>query len=605
MKKVIFILTVFFLGITKVNAYTSIDVIKISQDRTKYEIMGSSLTRPSLADKQKFVFDEKDVVNYNTKIEEYLNTYYSNTFLDGGMDDNGNIVRKSALLPAELVTLAVFKGGGSDGSCRLVNHEIDCSSRDNPANWTHSQRTRTEYLRESYPMLMDELVAIRPKDIYEPISFLNPGTNLPNSILDNGNIDSEGRWVATTPIKIYESEYEKGSAEIFANESNPYGVASLYFSKDGFRYTQKGTGTALYETWTDEQINNVCAVYYDNPHYMEWCQTTLNESKGRYLGSIQKVPIDKKNNVIHGIWFTLFNSSDENSKLNKARKENGFDGFAAIYEFEVPIEVIPDVKSESNYEELEKKKTGMQENNAKIFIDNKEVTVKNLKDYDLGRIYVSLEDICKNIDNCNIEQGTDSENKPFYRITRKILNTEIEFALIHYPNTKIFETTTYKNNDKLNYDIISPAVGRVDSESKVINGVLYVPIRFVVEGLGANINYIGSRDGYPEEVHVSFIDTGDMKIDSDNLKQSSQNDKYTTTKDTNNINFTTNLDGTSNFYTFQLNSSSVQITNDGAGDYKHQVVFKSKGTYKYLVVSKTNNNGSEFMAYKIFELEYE
>ncbi|MBE6152896.1 MAG: hypothetical protein E7166_01525 [Firmicutes bacterium] len=599
MKKMFLFIVMFFLGITSVNAYIVMDNIEISEDRTKYYISGSTLTRPSLADKEKFVFDEQNVVNYINKIEDFIEPYYSNVFYDGGMDDDGKLSTISSLIPAELLSSHVFVGGGSSGSCRLVNGEIDCNSRDNPVNWDRAQQINSRYLREAYPILLDDLVSITRPDIYSPISFNNLSGTLPNSIISNGTLDSDGRWVSNNPIKIYESEYKKGKVELLTRGNNPYGLSGLYFSRDGFKYRETSLDTKnVYERLTEEQIDEACSKYEQT--YQSICKRVTGNI---FIGSLNTVPIDTKNKVIHGLWFTTFSGSNENIKINTARQTYGTRGFGAIYEFEIPIEVIPDVVEEKNDEKV---LTGIQENNAKIYIDNKEVKIKNLKDYDLGRIYVSLEDVCKNIDTCNIEKKQNEKGKTFYRVTRKILNTEIEFSLIHYPETKTFETTVYKNNESLNFDIISPASGYIDAESKIIDNVLYVPIRFLLEGLGANISYVSSKGNeYPEEVHVSFNDNGDIKIESNTLeKDSNDKFKYISKTNKNYISFMSSFEGTKRFYAFQLEKNNAPVSKSDIEKYSNMIEFPEDDTYKYLIVNKTSNNGSEFMAYQIFTFEY-
>jgi len=569
--------------------YMGIGEINITNDKTQYIIRGSHVKRPSLLEKQNFVFDQQNAAHYNYKIEEWLKNYVNSNsnvgFTNSLIDDAGNQPYKSLLIPAELVTNRVFWLGGSSGSCMLVNDAINCNYRDIPSEWHEAQQIQESYLKSAYPYTIGSLISISRADEDNPVPF-QTDTNLPNNILSNGKVDSEGRYVSLKPLKVYQSEYNSGFVKLSVLSGNPFGSANLLFSRDGYTYLEKYGAEAIYDNIIDKN------------------GMTLKKWTGKY---VYPVSIDRENNIIHGMWYSEFGTWSpytQNKVIENIFSSTGMHGFGVIYEFEIPIQVVPDENKEENIEE-NKVLTGMQENNAKIFINDEETSILNKKDYDLGRIYVSLDDICKNIDSCKIEQDRDNDNKLYYRITRKILNTDIEFSLIHYPETKIFETSVYRNNNKVGYDIISPAKGSIDADSRVIDNILYVPIRFLLQGLGANITYIGSKSNdAPEEVHIAFDDTANITIESETLKSSSQNnDKYKTSNSENNLRFILDLEGIKNFYVFQINDNNAPLEKiSETDDYK--VVFPSTNIYNYLIIGKIKHNDSELLIYKTYNFEY-
>lgn len=454
------------------------------------------------------VMKETDL-KFDTYYEEYKKDNLGTTEkevrqnLTEFLKQNGNnVTMLYSYVPAELSARGITLYGGSSGSdyCCLDCDDRECFLR-NKAAW--------------YPLILEELVSIHKDDANgQKVEFNNISNNKPYIITDNGNVLEDGTYESLNKLKIKKSEYDK----IMSGEEtlNLY-ISSSHspFSMDFFELLSNDTYTPFYITrhaynkeGNEVELKNSKTAYYKNYETLLLDKSYIKDDSIYGLYLMQTGNLRKYNNgqVITGV---------NNNALDSALQQYNSTGIIYYYRFKINLEIVNDTTNEVVVNTKSDK--DIKENNAKIYLEDEVIDVSNKKSWSEGRIYVELDKICKYID-CDYKY--DKSNKS-YKVNYYPIkdNKNIVYSLKLNENNNIFESVLKVYNEV--YDFKNKTI---DAAPFYDENKLYVPIRFLLEGLGAQVDYVPTNGQQPEEVRIyfnvdNFINTtiNNKKIESDEI----------------------------------------------------------------------------------------
>jgi len=393
-------------------------------------------------------------------------------------------------VPAELSAPGIALTGGSktnnvycpETPIPLIT-SIECQSLINKELW--------------YPIVLDEVLSIYKDNANGQNIHFNylskNGSKYNNStITNNGNVDEEGRYVSLEKLRITKKEYDaimngdqKLKLYIYQSHS-PFGMDYVEILSDG-KYKPAFIPTHAF----DENDNEVPL-------------KSPSKSYHKYFNTIELDKSVIKDNAIYGLYLMQTGSSNEN--LNYRMGKYNSKGIIYYYRFKIELEIVGDENVKTAVTNKTNSDKDIRDNNAKIYLDDKVINVPNKKSFSEGRIYVELNTLCKEV-NCSYKYN---KNKKTYYVNYYPINNNesVVYSLVLKENSNVFESVLKVYDEVYEFkNKILDASPFVDHDNN-----LYVPIRFLLEGLGAQIDYFPTNGEQPEEVHLylnsdKFIDT--------------------------------------------------------------------------------------------------
>lgn len=429
-------------------------------------------------------------LNFSTYKEEYAKDNLGTTEKDvrsrlSDLWKKSKSLGKYAYVPAELSARGVTLNGGSTGQSRYGG------------DVTKEEREFTFPLLW-YPVLLDDVISIYKDDANgQKISFNYQGSTKKrfrfDTITDSGNVLDDGTYVGLEKLKITKSEYEKimsGEETLklyIYNSHSPFAMDYLELLENDTYHPYYITKHAFDNNGNEIELKSPSTLYYKSYETFE-----LNKD---YI----------KNNAIYGLYLMqtggtrMLNGKEYTGVLNDVLDpylaSRNLNGLLYYYRFKIELEIVDDG---SNVYETSKSKDAkdIRDNGANIFINEEKVDIENKKSWTEGRIYVKLKDACEYF-NCESMYKKDSNQY------------KVNYFPIEGNKNIVYSLVLNENNNKLEsilkvYDEVYTFRNKIlDASPYVDNDEIYVPIRFLLEGLGAIVDYYPTDGRQPEEVHIT------------------------------------------------------------------------------------------------------
>lgn len=159
---------------------------------------------------------------------------------------------------------------------------------------------------------------------------------------------------------------------------------------------------------------------------------------------------------------------------------------------------------------------------ANFYIDDKLITSKMDVFLENDRTYINIEDLCYYMD-CDYEKKDDTvvlkynfnsdglKNMSGMKSYLSKVQDKIKYVVTHKIGSKNYSTFLEIKNFK-SFALKSPTFKSesVDVTSKIVDGKVYLPLRFLSEALGRYVEYEPSKDGELPNIIVSPMGVGDF-----------------------------------------------------------------------------------------------
>ncbi len=390
-------------------------------------------------------------------------------------------LKKYAFIPGELARIGVSYGGSTCPGqvCTGGN------------NWHWK------------PIILEDLISIQKDDANgQKVNFNYPDSSEFNHTVENGNVDEDGTYISLNKLVIDKSEYDK----IMSGEQK----LKLYIY-------QSHSPFAL--DYFELKSNNEYVPFYITKHGYDrnGVEVAVKGSETRYYKNFETIELDSSyihDNAIYG--FYVMTNEVIPSTLQSAT-DYGAEAIAFYYEFKIELEIAGE-GSETNQAINANDDSDIRDNNAKIYIDDEPVNIPNKKSWSQWRIYVELDTIC-DIINCSYVYNEDDNS---YKINYYPIKDDnnIVYSINLEESNNVFESVLKAYDEVYNFK------NKVIDASPFREGnKLYVPIRFLLEGLGAQVEYFPTNGEQPEEVRIYF-DTNyfvDTQINEKEIDKNTKN----------------------------------------------------------------------------------